>query len=292
MATSSPPRPTMPTISARRWELVGGRVAIPAGARTARFRFTAVRNSGPTNDSYLDGAFVYVQADAIALDQGAYGGASACRAASARRRSCGSSAPICTRTGSTPCPCRSAGSRWAIRTTCRCASTSTRMAPTDRNSCSTSLPPRRTRANTTGSPPTAASVTARTACASRSRWSAFPTSSTAAPRTSRSPRTRTPSTSTMPAPSATCTRRRSAAIATTAGFPREPMPYPNNVLRTYTLAPTDTLYVDTGNYPLLSPHCPVGHPRNRRRPRLHLHRARATDWPPCSRSPIRSPSPR
>ena len=31
------------------------------------------------------------------------------------------------------------------------------------------------------------------------------------------------------------------------------MPYPNNILRTYTLGPTDTLYVDTGNYPLLSP---------------------------------------
>ena len=38
-----------------RWELVGSRIAIPAGARTARFRFTAVRNSGSTNDSYLDG---------------------------------------------------------------------------------------------------------------------------------------------------------------------------------------------------------------------------------------------
>ena len=56
-----------------RWELVGSRVAIPAGARTARFRFTAVRNTGSTNDSYLDGTFMYVLADSAALDQGAFG---------------------------------------------------------------------------------------------------------------------------------------------------------------------------------------------------------------------------
>ena len=56
-----------------RWELVGSREAIPAGARTARFRFTAIRNSGSANDSYLDGAFVFVQSDSVALDQGAFG---------------------------------------------------------------------------------------------------------------------------------------------------------------------------------------------------------------------------
>ena len=55
------------------WELIGGRVAVPAGARTARFRFTAVRNTGSTNDAYLDGAFAYIQSDSVALDQGAYG---------------------------------------------------------------------------------------------------------------------------------------------------------------------------------------------------------------------------
>ncbi len=36
-------------------------------------------------------------------------------------------------------------------------------------------------------------------------------------------------------------------------LPSAPMPYPNNVLRIYSLGPGDTLYVDTGNYPLLSP---------------------------------------
>ena len=61
-----------------RWELVGSRVPIPSGARTALFRFTAIRNSGSTNDSYLDGAFVYVQSDSLALDQG---GLRQCRSA-------------------------------------------------------------------------------------------------------------------------------------------------------------------------------------------------------------------
>ena len=44
-----------------RWELVGSTLVIPAGARTAQFRFTALLQSGSTNDSYLDGAFLYVQ---------------------------------------------------------------------------------------------------------------------------------------------------------------------------------------------------------------------------------------
>jgi hypothetical protein len=56
-----------------RWELVGSQVSIPTGARTARFRFTAVRASGSTDDSYLDGTFVYVVPNAKAPDLGAYG---------------------------------------------------------------------------------------------------------------------------------------------------------------------------------------------------------------------------
>ena len=32
-----------------------------------------------------------------------------------------------------------------------------------------------------------------------------------------------------------------------------PKPYPNNVLRIYTLGPTQTLFVDTGDYPALYP---------------------------------------
>ena len=54
-----------------RWELVGERVSIPAGARTALFTFTAFRNSGTTDNSYLDAAFVSVQSDDSVPDQGA-----------------------------------------------------------------------------------------------------------------------------------------------------------------------------------------------------------------------------
>ncbi|HYV35524.1 MAG TPA: right-handed parallel beta-helix repeat-containing protein, partial [Gemmataceae bacterium] len=55
-----------------RWELVGNQVDIPAGVRTARLRFTEVRNTGTTSDSYLDGAFVYVVPNTFAMDQGAF----------------------------------------------------------------------------------------------------------------------------------------------------------------------------------------------------------------------------
>src|SRR5262249_20925739 len=36
-------------------------------------------------------------------------------------------------------------------------------------------------------------------------------------------------------------------------LPSAPKPYPNNIIRIYSLGPTHTLYVDTGDYPLLSP---------------------------------------
>ena len=36
-------------------------------------------------------------------------------------------------------------------------------------------------------------------------------------------------------------------------IPSQPVPYPNNILRTYAIGPTDTLYIDTGNYAILSP---------------------------------------
>ncbi len=39
----------------------------------------------------------------------------------------------------------------------------------------------------------------------------------------------------------------------TGKLPNAPKPYPNNVLRIYTLGPTDTLFVDTGDYSLLDP---------------------------------------
>src|SRR5262249_22090504 len=54
-----------------RWELTGGRLHLPLGTRFLRFRFEASRQTGPDNDSFLDGAFVYVLSDTVAPNQGA-----------------------------------------------------------------------------------------------------------------------------------------------------------------------------------------------------------------------------
>ncbi len=55
-----------------RWELVGASQSIPVHARTAVFEFIANGNGG-TDDSYLDGAFFYVQSNNLRPDQGAEG---------------------------------------------------------------------------------------------------------------------------------------------------------------------------------------------------------------------------
>jgi hypothetical protein len=60
-----------------RWELIGSRLPIPTGSRTVKFTFTATRVSGGTDDSYLDGAFLYVLTDTTAPNQGAYGNTTA-----------------------------------------------------------------------------------------------------------------------------------------------------------------------------------------------------------------------
>ena len=66
--------------TADRWELVGDRVHIPVGARKVAIRFEAIRetqdsNSANTNKNnvYLDGAFVYAFDDLNSPDIGAYG---------------------------------------------------------------------------------------------------------------------------------------------------------------------------------------------------------------------------
>ena len=59
----------------QRWELIGGRAALPVGTRQIRFEFTATRKSGTSNDSYLDDARLYLQPETFAPDQGAYGNA-------------------------------------------------------------------------------------------------------------------------------------------------------------------------------------------------------------------------
>jgi hypothetical protein len=56
-----------------RWSLVGGRTDIPVGARSVRFEFRAYRDSGASNDAWLDQAFLYVRAEADGADQGAFG---------------------------------------------------------------------------------------------------------------------------------------------------------------------------------------------------------------------------
>lgn len=56
-----------------RWELVGGRKVLPFGTRSVKIRFEADRESGATDDSFLDGAFVYLQSDTWIPNQGALG---------------------------------------------------------------------------------------------------------------------------------------------------------------------------------------------------------------------------
>jgi autotransporter-associated beta strand protein len=56
-----------------RWELVGARVHVPVGARSVTYRFQNLRESGSTDDSYLDAAFLFVLVNTVATDIGAYG---------------------------------------------------------------------------------------------------------------------------------------------------------------------------------------------------------------------------
>jgi uncharacterized repeat protein (TIGR01451 family) len=56
-----------------RWELVGGRLTLPVGTRNLTYVFEAVRKSGATSDSFLDGAFVHLLPSTYAPDLGARG---------------------------------------------------------------------------------------------------------------------------------------------------------------------------------------------------------------------------
>ncbi len=60
-----------------RWELVGDRVHVPVGARSVVYRFQSTRETGTTDDSYLDGAFLYVVANTVSTDTGAFGNTAA-----------------------------------------------------------------------------------------------------------------------------------------------------------------------------------------------------------------------
>ena len=71
---------------ADRWELVGGRALVPVGARFAVLRFTADRDSGTSNDAWFDKAFLLAASEAYVPDLGAYGHATHEAAASADTR--------------------------------------------------------------------------------------------------------------------------------------------------------------------------------------------------------------
>ncbi len=55
-----------------RWELVGGDVVLIPGTRYVRFTFTSTRQAGNTNDAYLDNAFVRFAHIAYGVDAGAH----------------------------------------------------------------------------------------------------------------------------------------------------------------------------------------------------------------------------
>lgn len=60
-----------------RWELVGGDAIIVTGTRSLRYTFTSTRQSGNSSDAFLDGAFLRVAHVAYSVDAGAWTGSPA-----------------------------------------------------------------------------------------------------------------------------------------------------------------------------------------------------------------------
>ncbi len=58
---------------ADRWDLVGDRLPIVVGTRQITYRFESLRNSGTSNDAYLDNAFLFVLPESVAPDFGNQG---------------------------------------------------------------------------------------------------------------------------------------------------------------------------------------------------------------------------
>ncbi len=54
-----------------RWELLGGRVAVPVGTRSIQYLFEAVRISGSTDDASLDNAVLKLEPEGVETDLGA-----------------------------------------------------------------------------------------------------------------------------------------------------------------------------------------------------------------------------
>ena len=66
---------TDPSSTTERWNLIGERVAVPAGTRQIRVRYRSTHGPGGNGnqDAYLDAAFLYLIGDNVSPDQGAYG---------------------------------------------------------------------------------------------------------------------------------------------------------------------------------------------------------------------------
>ena len=236
-----------------RWELVGSRIAIPAGARTARFRFTAVRNSGSANQSYLDGAFVYVQSDSLALDQGGYGDANLAGKAGNTPLLRLISPDLYTNwLENVPQPIQ-----WESLGNVNDTSVRIDLYQDGPNG-----------------PQFLSNITPATPDTGQYVWTAANSGIAYGTYGLRieislvgSPSVFDRSTEDFTVPENTNT----FYVGSTSGtfgdiyadapgsnrhdgrIPSQPMPYPNNVLRYYTLGPSDTLYVDNGSYPLLYP---------------------------------------
>ncbi|HEV8292420.1 MAG TPA: right-handed parallel beta-helix repeat-containing protein, partial [Tepidisphaeraceae bacterium] len=65
------------TNTSDRWELIGDHLPLPVGTRQIRYRFEATMATGANNDSYLDGAFLRIMSETGAPDLGAYGNTAA-----------------------------------------------------------------------------------------------------------------------------------------------------------------------------------------------------------------------
>ena len=71
-ATIGQPSVIRASSTINRWELIGDHVTLPVGVRSIRYQFEAVRQSGGTNDVYLDRTFLSILPGTFAPDQGAY----------------------------------------------------------------------------------------------------------------------------------------------------------------------------------------------------------------------------
>ena len=78
-----------------RWELLSTASYIPANSPIVTYRFQTLRQTGGTDDSYLDNAFVYVVPDTLSTDMGVYGNTPALGGATTDQ-SIHLQSPICT----------------------------------------------------------------------------------------------------------------------------------------------------------------------------------------------------